>query len=217
MEFDAIDSLDFKDRFGKIRTVYGCSIRGAAEFVSRLDSLQQILSTADVRETIGGLYLKDESFAYAVDRCLELNGIDPDWVNEGILIALLFAYKEGPGLLIRLNQPENPATETDTKSTVDDLIASLWSHTQDLEKAIKLATEYPAKQIVGAMEAKAAIAEEALAQTDPREYHRRKYNRFRRQQQKMSQSQQDTGLDTSAMGGFGDLFKVMAMSQGESR
>ena len=166
--FESIDRLDFVDRLGKIRTTKGTSIRGGEEFRDRLQQLYQLLEEADNRETIGGLYLKNEYFAHICDRCLELNGIDPDWVNEGMLVGLLFHYESNPGVLVRLNQPEKAAKPGQKSATTHDLVGCLWTHTQDLQKALDIAQNYPAKEVLGVLDAKSQLEQEALEKDDPK-------------------------------------------------
>lgn len=197
--FDSIDRLEFVDRLGKIRTTRGCSIRGGEEFRDRLQQLQHFLDKADNRETIQGLYLKDEYFAHVCDRCLELNAIDPDWVNEQILVALLFHHDSKPGLLVRLNQPDKPAQPGQRGATVHDLVACLWSHTQDLEKALAIAHNYPAKDVIGAMEAKGQLEKEVMEEADSKAMAKRKW--------KEAQVRKESGAEPK--GGLGELFEVM--------
>lgn len=198
--FDSIDQLEFKDRLGKIRATRGCSIRGGDEFRDRLQQLQQLLDQADNRETIQGLYLKDEYFAHVCDRCLELNGVESNWVNEQILVALLFHHENQPGLLVRLNQPDKPAKPGQKGATTHDLVACLWSHTQDLEKALKIAQDYPAKDVLGALEAKSQLEQEAQEKDDPKAIAKRKYKERQAQQR---ESEIESG------GGLGGLFEAM--------
>lgn len=223
LDFEAIDSLDFKDRFGTPRTVYGCSILGKKEFDDRLLILKQHLDAADGKTTIDDLYLKDEYFRYNCDRCLTLNGIEPDWVNEQILTRLLFLYNNQPGLLVLLNMPERGAIAQpgEKGATPEDLVAALWAHTENLREAIDIAKsrDYPAKQVAEVMHSRSKLAEEALREADPKEYYRRKSARIARERRSSSMPQPDQNntppvqppeTERSTQGSLSKLFKVMA-------
>lgn len=221
LEFDSIDSLDFKDRFGTLRTIYGCSILGKKEFDDRLLTLKQHLDAADGKTTIGDLYLKDEYFRYNCDRCLALNGIEPDWVNEQILISLLFLHNQKPGLLVLLNMPERGAIAQpgEKGATPEDLVAALWAHTEDLQKAIDIAKsrDYPAKQVAAVMHSRSKLAEEALKEADPKEYYRRKSARLARERRRVepqvTQEPTPTAPAAENQGSLSKLFRVMASAK----
>jgi hypothetical protein len=157
-----IDLLEFSDRFGNIRSTAGCSLKGKVEFDARIKLLGELLKNYQ-DETIGAVYLCDREFAHHCDRALQLNGIDPDWVNEAILINLLFLYKRSPGLLIQLNRGQRAALKDtashkgrgqragEKEATYYDLLAGLYAHTQDLEQAMRLAEDKPWKEVMGAI------------------------------------------------------------------
>lgn len=149
-----IDLLEFSDRFGNIRSTAGCSLKGKVEFDARIKLLGELLKKFG-SETIGEVYLKESEFAHHCDRALQLNGIDPDWVNEAILINLLFLYKHSPGLLVQLNRShssEGIRQKTgEKKATYYDLLAGLYANTQDLEQAMRLAEDKPWKEVMGAL------------------------------------------------------------------
>lgn len=149
-----IDLLEFSDRFGNIRASAGCSLKGKVEFDARIKLLGELLKKYQ-QETIGEVYLKDREFAHHCDRALSLNGVDPDWVNEAILINLLFLYKQSPGLLVQLNTSQKSKVKSqksgEKEATYYDLLAGLYANTQDLEQAIRLAEEKPWKEVMGAL------------------------------------------------------------------
>lgn len=216
--FESLDSLDFKDRLGNFHTIGGCSILGKKEFDDRLRLLQNHLAQAEGSLTIGQLYEQDEYFRYNCDRCLTLNGIEPDWLTEAMLIGMLFLHQGKPGLLIQLNTPnmQSVAQPGEKGATPEDLVAALWSHTQDLEKALAIASSnaYPAKQVAGVMESRAKLAEEALKEADPKEYYRRRSARMRSQRTaeiaaQPPRVQSPPERPTSRGSSLSNLFKVM--------
>jgi hypothetical protein len=208
-DFEAIDSLDFRDRLGTLRTVYGCSTWGKKEFDDRLRLLQKHLAESEAL-TIGQLYREDEYFRYNCDRCLALNNIEPDWLTESMLVGMLFVSNGQPGLLIQLNAPDvqSVAPAGEKGATPEDLVAALWAHTQDLEKALAIASNpaYPVKQVVKIMESRSSLAEEALADTDPSEYHRRRLAKMRRTR---FQQTPNTAKEQRQASSLSNLFKVM--------
>jgi hypothetical protein len=148
-----IDLLEFSDRFGQIRSTAGCSLKGKVEFDARIKLLGESLKKYQA-ETIGEVYLKDSEFAHHCDRALQLNGIDPDWLNEGILVNLLFIYKQSPGLLIQLNKSPDKGDRQkpgQKEATYYDLLAGLYANTQDLEQAMRLAEDKPWKEVMRAI------------------------------------------------------------------
>lgn len=153
----ALDCVEFCDRYGTIRRSYGCSIMGAEEFRAYHAKLITIIESAIT--PLADLYLKDQVFRHCCDRCLELNAVDPDWLDSnGLLLeGLLFVYEDGPGLLVRLNQPNSPASASKGEATAGtaDLVASLLAVTEDLEKALRLARDEPAKPLISILEARA--------------------------------------------------------------
>ncbi len=105
------------------------------------------------------------TLAIACDRLLELNGINASVLTPKTFYQLLFDHVDNrgnlcPGKLIALNTPEqpkkNPAQDVDDPpvppSDVDptyQAIAGLVNVTQDLEKALNVASQYPAKTVNG--------------------------------------------------------------------
>lgn len=193
----SIDELSFRDRYGKFRKVYGCSMRGGEEFKAYLKKLCAILeestggvipSGSNLTNILKNLYLNNAVFQYCCDECLRLNNVDPDWLdNEGLLLeALLFQHNDHPGLLVRLNTPDQSMIEarTDTtgnSATIEDLAAVLLGLTNDLDKAIETLDKHPAKLVTGILKARSEqIAE---ASTDDKQK-RKKWAEQQRKQPK---------------------------------
>lgn len=163
-----LDCVEFKDRHGVFRRSYGCSLRGLEEFQARIEKIGEIIKAVeDSQATIASLYQNDEVFRQCCDRSLELNNIDPDWMDrEGLIIqSLLLTYEGAPGLLVRLNMPEPAKTpvESGKSATVNDLAAVLLSATNDLKTTLDALRNEPAKEVIGILEARA----EQIVQADP--------------------------------------------------
>lgn len=88
--FAQFPRLEFEDRFGVIRSLAGCSLMGRQEFFERLQQLQARIDALPEAATVAELYDTDSRFRHYCDRCLILNGIDPDWLTVGMLPDFLF-------------------------------------------------------------------------------------------------------------------------------
>lgn len=111
------------------------------------------------------------TLAIACNQMLELNGLDAALLTPKTLYQLLFDHvgPDGslqPGRLIALNKPESykrPGAKEKSPEPPSDIdptyqaIAGLASITEDLEKALSIAQNYPAKLVNGVG---AAIAEQ---------------------------------------------------------
>jgi hypothetical protein len=165
VEFDCIE---FQDITGRYRLIHGCSLTNREELRSRLSQLQKYLDTAPEQQTVRSLYDKDPYFRHLCRRCLELSGISQDWVDFDMMSQMLFPYqfreKYRQGILVELNFPTPSSNIKDQKgATYEEVIAALWSHTQDFKKAIELAKTLPADQLLEIMQARA----KQIQDTDP--------------------------------------------------
>ncbi|HEY9639054.1 MAG TPA: hypothetical protein V6C57_01145, partial [Coleofasciculaceae cyanobacterium] len=163
--------VDFVDRFGTTRIIAGCSLCGREEFFARIRELcDRMNSEAGADETWEQFYERDDRTKFLVKRCLELNGIDPDWVNLSMIDQLLLSRPgelEGmpkQGWLVELNLPRKPAQEGQAAASLEQMIAALSSHTQGLIEALELARDpkYPANELVEILEARVEQQKEAL-------------------------------------------------------
>jgi hypothetical protein len=155
----ALDCVEFADRYGMIRVSYGCSLLGTEEFRARLEALTNSLEAAKGDMTIAKLYKQDKLFRHHCDRCLQLNNIEPDWLDaKGLILeGLLFLYEGNAGLLVRLNstEPTQPAAASEEAATVYDVGASLLALSNDLGNVIEQLNTLPAKQAGRILEARA--------------------------------------------------------------
>lgn len=149
-EYADFDGFEFRDRTGTIRTIYGCSTLGLFNFHSRVSQIWELLEQADGERTWQDLFMESERFRHLVHRCLELNGIDPDWVTLPMVEALLFHRFVNDtlveGFLVTLNRPNGDQQVRGEPTTEAAAIAAIATHT-DIDKALQLADTVPAKQL----------------------------------------------------------------------
>lgn len=157
----------FTDRLGKPRDIAGCSIVGRFDFRDSLQALSDHMeNVAGPQETLEELYERDPVVRDWITHLLELNGINPEWVNLGIVTELLFAriQEDGqpplPGLLVELNQPKQvpaprSAITSDQLDTLEAMIAAISLQSSSITEAIELANTPPAESILNIVEARA--------------------------------------------------------------
>ena len=153
---------EFVDRSGVTRSIYGCSLLGRFEFIDRLEQLKSLMDAATDDETWQVLHLNNRSFATAVDRCLQLNGIDPDWVTPEMIEQFLFArFEDGvwkSGWLVELNARESkPANGEGIESTLPNLLALVSLNCDSLSEAIDLAGNMPGNLLLDTIEARGEL------------------------------------------------------------
>lgn len=158
----SFNKLDFEDRWGQTRIIAGCSLVGREEFFQRIRELCDRMSDAAPDETWEQFHDRDTRSQFLVRRCLELNGLDPDWVNLSMIYDLLFSRppeEEGQepkqGWLVELNLPRKPAADGKA-SSLEQMIAALSSHTESLIEAFQMARspDYPANELIEVLEAR---------------------------------------------------------------
>lgn len=152
-----LTSYELMGADGQVHRFYGCSLAGKFEFQDRLGEIAIALSTAPEYLTPEHLYLTDAKFRWLCDRCLELNGIKPDWVNWAMLEALLLADE---AVLLTINQPRESAgvvVGNGEPQTLEEIIAILAETEGGFEEAIAVASEYPASTVEGYLDARADL------------------------------------------------------------
>lgn len=154
-----IDQLDFQDRYGQWQQTRGCSLRGREQFNAYIKRLAEFIESADTSLPVADLYNGNEIFRYVCDRCLELNNVDPDWLDGkgALLTSLLFAHDNGVGLLIRLNMlPESSRAKKGNGdgAGVHDITASILAATNSLKEAMDMMDAPDGKAIIKTIEAR---------------------------------------------------------------
>jgi hypothetical protein len=132
---------------------------GRFEFIDRQESIKAILDSAAEDETWQQLYLSNTQFRTSVDRCLALNGLDPDWLTPEQIEQLLFARLDGEtwkaGWLTELNARESKPSSGETiESTLPNLLAYVSLACESLTEAIDLATSMPGSLLLDTIEAR---------------------------------------------------------------
>lgn len=148
LEFQAVD--------GQYRLFYGCSLVGVLEFEERIKQIHSHLTDVSTEATIQELYCSSSRFRFLCDRCLELNGIKPEWVNFDMLTQLLFGTEQHAPYLITLNQPYKPKRPQPSAkaSSKAELLAAIATHCGSIDEAYKLATTVPARELMAVLDAK---------------------------------------------------------------
>jgi len=161
------DTIDFKDIKGTYRTIRQCPLTQREEFRTRLGQLQEQLQQRDGSETIAEAFDRDPYFAYLCQECLTLCGIAPNWLSIDMLVTFLFPHEEEgkivEGVLVQINFPKSKrvASDKDKGMNYEELLASLWSYTQDLSKALELAKTVPGSELLGILDARAQQLQDA--------------------------------------------------------
>jgi hypothetical protein len=157
----SFDGLSFTDATGILRVLYPVPLKQRRELHHCLIALQMRLSRSKL-QSIHELYDGDPEFQALADRCLSLQRIEPDWVNIDMLTEFLLPHRDGEGnpqqpLFQQLNFPPSK-TEIKHSSTYEEAIAALWTHTGDLEAALRVSgyeNDYPGtEELFKIMEAK---------------------------------------------------------------
>lgn len=172
IEHVRFDVIEFEDCQGEIRTIRGCPLAKREEFRARLNLLDEWLKG---QMSVADLYDTDNYFRHLCDKALEVCGISPDWVSISMLVQLLFERQDDqgesyPGYLVSLNFPPRQPKPGSKPVTHEDLLAAIWSHTEDLDKALNLAESLPAEQLLGILEAKAMQSPAAQEEAKKADY-----------------------------------------------
>lgn len=153
-------ALEFRDRRGRYQLVYGCTADGYFDFWGTEDApgyhgQARELFFGQEQETVDQFYVNCDEFRHLCDRCLELSGIDLDWIAPKMIAWLLFAHQVGDtaieAALVLLNRPtERKYPPLPGGSALDShtkLMAALTTAADgDMAKAMELAKTLPIKQ-----------------------------------------------------------------------
>ena len=155
----------FDDCNGQRREVLGLPLSKRREFVE----YQEVIS--EYQEgfpdlTPAELYDLEADFRTAVNECLNLYGLSPDWVSLAQMVQLFFAYEGGPGLCWLLEFPERHRKGKLLNPDADPYhhaVAVVWSHHPglSLSQVREVCDSVPWGDLEGILEARAELAEEA--------------------------------------------------------
>lgn len=158
---------DFSDRTGIVRSIYGCTPLGRLEFWERIEQINSLLKQESAEYSWEEVYQLNAAFRHQVNRCLELNGIDPEWLTFAHVEAFLFhrldpeSEEFRPGWLLELNSPpkseQKPKTDGEVL-TVEELVAAIALTVGNTKEALELAsTVRPADSLLGVIEAQSEM------------------------------------------------------------
>ena len=146
---------EFEDCRGATRPIRGCSLIGRFEFGDRLSEMWQRLAMAEAGEHWQQLYVRDRRLQFLIKRCLQLNGIEPDWVNLSQVEDLLISRKAETGMeagwLVTLNAPKAVPTEqvSDRPApTLEEILAALSLSVESVPEALELADTVPGNALM---------------------------------------------------------------------
>jgi hypothetical protein len=164
------DCFEFEDLKGNFRLIRGCPLSQRQELASRLNQVHERLQQSNEGETLAEAYDRDKYLGHLFQKCLELCGVSLDWLDINMMSQFLLPFEENgemrEGLLVQINFPKGKR-KSDSKTSVayEELLAALWSHTQDLQKALELAESIPAEQLMDILEARSS----QIKNSDPQE------------------------------------------------
>ncbi len=164
------DCFEFQDLQGNFRVARGCPLTKRQELAARLGQIHERLQQSLEGETLAEAYDRDEYLRHLFHKALNLCGISPNWLDINMMSQFLLSYEESgevrEGLLIQINFPKGKRKSDNGNSTAyEELLAALWSHTQDLEKALELAENIPAEQLIDILESRSS----QIKNSDPQE------------------------------------------------
>jgi hypothetical protein len=150
---------EFQDRDGIVRPIATCSLIGRFEFNERIEQIQSRLALAEAGESWQVLYDRDKRLRFYVDRCLQLNGISPEWVTLEMVEAFLFhRFDEEtdeylPGWLVELNSPKQAPHKVAPEKplTLAEILAALSLQTS-VSDALEVASSIPAEMVTAISE-----------------------------------------------------------------
>jgi len=148
---------EFVDRLGITRRVALCSLIGQQEFFERITEIASLLGGADAGESWQELYTKSDRFQFLSKRCLELNGIDPEWLTLNDLEPLLIGQEDDPGWLVTLNTPkpaEGKEKGQKDSASLAEIVAAIGSMTGSIEEGLRLVATLPAPVLLEILEAR---------------------------------------------------------------
>jgi hypothetical protein len=135
----ALTQYEFEGVDGEIHAFPGCSLVGLFEMEKQLAELQNLMQGANPEVTAEELFQTSVRFRWIVLRCLQLNGINPNWTNWEIVEQMLFA----PGILMQINRPKSSGRSSGGEATLEQLIAGIAHATGSISEAIELAKTQP--------------------------------------------------------------------------
>ena len=160
---------EFNDRFGQTRSIPTCSPLGRVEFWLRINEIKKRLEESSSQESWHRLFDRSERFRFLVIRCIQLNGIDPEYLTMAHVEDFLFyrydVEKEEyiPGRLLELNcrkedDENDQLVKRGEELTIEEVVALIsLVNNQTIGEAIIEASQIPARVLMPIVEAKQAL------------------------------------------------------------
>jgi len=160
-------ALEFRDRRGRYQRIEGVSGDGYFAFWGDehtpgvYSRMMDLFQENEQHQTVEQLYVYCTQFRYLCDQCLELSGIDIDWIAPKMLAWLLFAHQSGDTvieaalvLLNRLSERKHPPLQGGSAvNTYTKLVAAAVNASDgDMGKATELLQNLAAKQFFAVSE-----------------------------------------------------------------
>lgn len=151
---------EFIDRSGIVRSIYGCSLIGRFEMIDRQTQIKDILDSSPDSTSWQELYISNTQFRTSIDRCLTLNGLEPDWLTPEMIEQMLFVRLDGDawkaGWLTELNARESKAVSSgdSIESTLPNMLAYVSLACESLSEAIELASNIPGNLLLDTIESR---------------------------------------------------------------
>ena len=137
-------TLDYQAKDGKWRKLKPISIMSAYALFTEYEKLIERLNSHDKDTEIWQLYITDSYFAELCNSCLLLGGVEPEDCSAEMLISFLFPhYGAGDqlveqGIIFSFNFPLNKKRNSNKIVELAELVASLWTITENLEQSANL-------------------------------------------------------------------------------
>jgi hypothetical protein len=157
------DNYQFEGCDGRIHSFQGPSVAGSYQFVEHLAGLGGILDEHP-DQTGTELYRTHKLFQWLVDRCLQLNHIEPEWVSWRQVERFLFGWvDEGgvaqPAILVRIQAEESPQPLSASEELTLEEVAALLAESQGgINAATNLLNNLTLKQLRRILSAQAKRA-----------------------------------------------------------
>jgi hypothetical protein len=161
--------LTFLGLDGNLHTIYGCPLPKLRELAGLMEILWNEVNgylAKDANVTIPEIFHDNRLFQQLCLRVLELCQIPAASVDINMMSELLFPFLyDGQivdGMIMALNFPKESSpsiaaakrrntTKADVKTSWDDLLASLWISTKNLQVAVEVSNEIPWNQLAPTM------------------------------------------------------------------
>ena len=174
----------FNDVNGDRRELRGLPLARRRRFVE-LQELAGAIITEHPDCSIGFLYDHDTHFAAAIDECLSLYGLSPDWCSAAQVMQLFFAYEGKAGLCWQLEFPDKGEKKGQLLKDADpyhNAIAAVWSYSPELSLAevIDSIAEVPWSDIEGILAERNRMEEEADPQYAKKQAEKEQMDRLTR-------------------------------------